>query len=31
MDLFILRHGEADKSSDGGDDLVRPLLQVQRK
>ena len=25
MDLFILRHGEADKSSDGGDDFVRPL------
>ncbi|MGC2681714.1 MAG: histidine phosphatase family protein, partial [Candidatus Nitrosopolaris sp.] len=24
MDLFILRHGEADKSSDG-DDFVRPL------
>lgn len=24
MDLFILRHGEADKSSDGGD-FVRPL------
>ena len=24
MDLFILRHGEADKSSDG-DDFIRPL------
>jgi phosphohistidine phosphatase len=25
MDLFILRHGEAGKSSDGGDDFSRPL------
>jgi phosphohistidine phosphatase len=25
MDLFILRHGEADKSSDGNDDFSRPL------
>ncbi|MGA9150074.1 MAG: histidine phosphatase family protein, partial [Candidatus Nitrosopolaris sp.] len=30
MDLFILRHGEADKSSDG-DDFVRPLtVEVTR-
>ena len=25
MDLFILRHGEAGKSSDGDDDFSRPL------